>query len=44
MYRLKKRVTKAKAVCNGTGVDGVAAAADDDDEDHDDEEEYYEVF
>lgn len=41
MYRLKKRVTKAKAVCNGTGVDGVA---DDDDEDHDDEEEYYEVF
>ena len=41
---LKKRVTKAKAVCNGTGVDGVAAAADDDDEDHDDEEEYYEVF
>ena len=32
MYRLKKRVTKAKAVCNGNGVDGVA---DDDDEDHD---------
>ena len=49
-WRLKKLVTKARAICSGTGVDGVADDDEDDDEDDDDEEEeeeeeeYYEDF
>ena len=47
VFRLKKLVTKARAICSGTGVDGVADDDEDDDEDEDEEdeeEEYYEDF
>ena len=42
-------MTKARAICSGTGVNGVADDDEDDDEDEDEddedeEEEYYEDF